>query len=94
MSPGNISRFIDDLIAINHGHEFENHYHEIYPPELILKKKITSHTQTPFLDLNLFTNEGQTQTSLYAIRSSDNFKVVTFSYKSSTVASKMFFATI
>ena len=44
MCLGNISRFIDDLIAINDGHEFENHYHEIYPLELILKKKITSHT--------------------------------------------------
>ena len=37
---GNIFRFVDDLIAINDENEFENHYIEIYPPELILKKKI------------------------------------------------------
>ena len=34
---GNIFRFIDDLIAINDGNEFENHYNELYPPELISK---------------------------------------------------------
>ena len=34
---GNIFRFIDNLIAINYGNEFENHYSEIYPLELILK---------------------------------------------------------
>ena len=39
---GNIFRFTDDLIAINNGNEFENHYSEIYPPKLILKK--TLHT--------------------------------------------------
>ena len=37
---GNIFRFVDDLIAINDENEFENQYNEIYPPELILKKKI------------------------------------------------------
>ena len=29
-----IFRFIDDLIAINNGKQFENHYSEIYPPKL------------------------------------------------------------
>ena len=42
---GNIFRFIDDLITINDGNEFDNHYNEIYPPELILKNENTSHTQ-------------------------------------------------
>ena len=31
------------LIAINDGNEFENHYNEIYPPELILKNENTLH---------------------------------------------------
>ena len=47
---GNIFRFIDDLIAINDGNEFENHYNEIYPSELILKKENTSHIETTFQD--------------------------------------------
>ena len=38
---GNTFRFIDDLIAINNGNEFENHYNEIYPSKLILKKERT-----------------------------------------------------
>ena len=40
----NIFRFTDDLIAINDANKFENHYNEIYPAELILKKK-KLHTQ-------------------------------------------------
>ena len=38
---GNIFRFTDDLIAMNDGNEFENHYNEIYPSKLILKKERT-----------------------------------------------------
>ena len=40
---GNIFRFIDYLMAIIDGNEFENHCNEIYPPELNLKKENTSH---------------------------------------------------
>ena len=72
---GNIFRFIDDLIAINDGNEFENHYNEIYPSELILKKENTLHTETTFLDLHLCRNEGQIQTSLYDKRNSYNFHI-------------------
>ena len=91
---GNIFRFIDDLIAINDGNEFENHYNEIYSSELILEKENTSHTETTFLDLHLCINEGQIQTSLFDKRNSYNFNVVRFAYKSSNIPSKMFFATI
>ena len=90
----NIFRFIDDLMAINNGNEFENHCSETYPPELILKKENTSHTETSFLDPHLCTNEGKIQTSSYDKRNSYNFNVVRFPYKSSTMSSKRFFATI
>ena len=91
---GNIFRFIDDLIAINDGNEFENHYNEIDPSELILKKENTSHTETTFLDLHLCINKSQIQISLYDKRNSYNFNVVRFAYQSSTIRSKMFFATM
>ena len=91
---GNIFRFIDDLIAINDGNEFENHYNEIDPSELILKKENTSHTETTFLDLHLCINKVQIQTSLYDKRNSYNLNVGRFPYKSSTIRSKMFFVTI
>ena len=61
---GNIFRFIDDLIAINDGNEFENHYNAIDPSELILKKENSSHTETTFLDLHLCIIEGHIQTSV------------------------------
>ena len=87
---GNIFRFIDDLIKINDGSKFENHYHEIYPTEVILKKENTSHT----LDLHLCINEGQIQTSLYDKKNFYDFNVMRIPYKSSIIPSKMFFATI
>ena len=55
--------------------EFENHYNEIYPSELILKKENTSHTKITFLDLHLCIKEGQIQTSFYDKRNSYNFKL-------------------
>ena len=91
---GNVFRFINDLIAINDTNEFENQYNEIYSSGLILKKENTSHTETTFLDLHLCINEGQIQTSLYDKRNFYNFNFVRFPYKSSTIPSKVFFATI
>ena len=91
---GNIFRFIDDLIAINDRNECENHCNEIYPPELILKKENTSHTEITFLEFHLYINEGQIQASLSDKGNSYNCNIVRFPYKSSTIPSKMFFATI
>ena len=91
---GNIFTFTDDFIAITDGSEFENHYNEIYPPELILKKGNTSRRETAFLDLHLCISEGQSQTSFNDKRNSHNFNVVTFPYKSNTIPSKMLFVTI
>ena len=74
---------------------FENHCNGIYQPKLILKKENTSNTETTFLDLRLYINEGQIQTSnIYDKRTSYNFSIVRFTYKSSTIPSKMFFATV
>ena len=62
---GNIIRFIDDLIAINDGSEFEIHYNEIYSPKLIFKKENTSDTETTFLGSHYYIKESQIETSLY-----------------------------
>ena len=50
----NIFRFIDDFIVINDGNKFENHFKEIYPLKLILKRKNTSHRETTLQDLEAF----------------------------------------
>ena len=80
-----IFRFINDLIPINDGNKFGNHYNEIYPPKQILNKANTSQAKTTFLDLHLCRNEGQTQTSLYDKMNSCNVNVLRFPYKGSTV---------
>ena len=89
-----IFRFINDLIPINDGNKFGNHYNEIYPPKQILNKENTSQAETTFLDLHLCRNEGQTQTSLYDKMNSCNVNVLRFPYKGSTVPWEMVFATI
>ena len=91
---GNVFRFIDDLIAINDGGEFENNYLEIYPPELILKKENTSSSEATFLDLHLLIVDGQIKTTLYDKRDAFGFDIVRFPYKDSTIPSKMFFSTV
>ena len=62
--------------------------------ELILKKGNTLHTDITFLDLHLFINEGQIETSLYDKRNSYNVNVVRFAYKGSTTPSEIIFATV
>ena len=66
---------------------------KIIKMKLILKKENTSLTETTFLGLHLYGNESQIQTSLYDKKNTYNFHVVRFQYKSSTIPSKMFFAT-
>ena len=77
---GLIFRFIDGLITINDGNEFENHYKEIYPPQVILKEESTSHTV--YFSKTSFERFIQFQCC------------DTFPCKSSTIPLKMFFATI
>ena len=50
---GRVFRFIDDLLAVNDGEEFEKHFSEIYPPELELNKENVINTQTSFLELDI-----------------------------------------
>ena len=40
---------IDDLIAINDGNDFKSHYSKTYQPEIVLKTKNTSPTETTFI---------------------------------------------
>ena len=48
-----VYRFIDDLLAINDGGEFEKCCSQIYPEELELKKENVSNIETNFLELNI-----------------------------------------
>ena len=61
------SYIFNRLTAINDANKFENHYNEIHLLELVLKMENTTHAETTFIELSLYINEGQIQTSLYEI---------------------------
>ena len=77
----NIFRFIGDLVTVNHGNVFENHYNEIKPPELILKKENDTNNR------NLIQQLLQRLLIVFLSRSNNNFMVFIFganNFKSST----------
>ena len=51
---GNIFRFIDGLMAINDGNEFEDHYNEIYQPKLVWKEENTLHSFETLIFLQIW----------------------------------------
>ena len=88
---GNTFRFIDDLIAMNDGGQFEKYYKEIYPPELQLKKENAINSECSFLDIDI-TIKGQVfETKLFDKRESFNFSIVRLPFKYSNIPSKMVF---
>ena len=91
---GNTFRFIDDLIAMNDGGEFESSHHEIYPPELELKKENLTKTNATFLDLELNISEKQIFTKLFDKRDDFPFSIVRLPYKQSNMPSKMFYSSL
>ena len=86
-------RFIDDLLAINDGGEFERSYTKIYPPELELKKEHSGNSVS-FLDLCISIKGRSFETSLYDKRDSFPFSIVRMPFKSSNIPSKIFYASI
>ena len=57
MKLGNTFRLIDDISAINSDGIFEEHYSQIYPESLVLKKENTGNQQADILDLNITIGE-------------------------------------
>ena len=90
----NIFRFIDDLIALNDGGEFEKSFLEIYPVELTLKKENTINSAVTFLDLDINIVDGKFIHKLFDKRNDFHFPIVRFPYRESNLPSKMFYSTI
>ena len=89
----NTFRFIDDLCAINDDGLFEQHYKDIYPPELELKKEHGDDRAT-FLDLDIKITEKQFSTCLFDKRDSFPFSIVRMPYRISNIPTNMFYATL
>ena len=68
--------FIDDLLVLNDNLEFEKNYHEIYPPELELKKENIDNFKGSFLDLSITIHNNKFTTSLYDKRDDFRFSIV------------------
>jgi hypothetical protein len=89
-----IFRFIDDLISLNDNGEFSKSFHEIYPPEMELKRENHEDDAASYLELGLKIADRQISSNLYDKRNAFNFSVVRMPYRSSNIPSKMFYATI
>ena len=59
MGFANIFRFIGDLTAFNDCGEFERNFHEIYSPELELRKESLGYLEGSFLDLMITIKDKQ-----------------------------------
>ena len=86
-------RFIDDLLTINDGDEFEKHFKEIYPPELELNLEHAG-DQVTFLDLQITNQNGHLDTKLFDKRDNFPFSIVRLPFCSSNIPSNMFYASI
>ena len=82
---GKIFRYIDDLLAMNDGNEFEKHFMEIYPRELELKKENVANTETSFLELDISISENLFHAKLYDKRDSFGFQISRLPFKSSNI---------
>ena len=90
----NIFRFIGDLNAINDAGEFEKHFQDIYPEELVLGKENSSILEASFLDLDIKINDRRFQVGLFDKRDGFPFTIVRMPYRSSRVPSNMFYSSI
>ena len=81
-------------MAINDGNEFEKHFLEIYPSELLLKKENSINTETNFLDINMNITENLLNTKLYDKRDTFGFHVSRLPFKSSNIPKRMFYSSI
>ena len=89
---GRVFRYIDDLLAINDGNEFEKHYLEIYPSELELKKENVNNTETTFLELNICISDHSFHTKLYDKRDAFGFHISRLPFKDSNIPNRMFYS--
>ena len=91
---GRVFRYVDDLLAVNDGDEFEKHYLEIYPNELELKKENSINTETSFLDLRISISNRRFNTKLYDKRDDFGFQISRLPFKDSNIPNRMFYSTV
>ena len=83
-------RFIDNLIAVNDGGEFERNLKEIYPPELELNLE-NSGDNASFSDLDIMLQNNKFVFGLFDKRDGFPFSIGSMPYASSNIAIKIFY---
>ena len=91
---GQVFRYIDDLLALNDGHNFETFYEDIYPEELQLNKENADNNSTNFLDLRIKIENGIFTTRLFDKRDHFGFNITRLPYKDSNIPIRMFYSSI
>ena len=91
---GQVFRYIDDLLALNDGHSFQQYHHLIYPSELQLNKENDDDTKTDFLDMHIEIKDGIFTTRLYDKRDHFGFNITRLPYRDSNIPAKMFYSSI
>lgn len=91
---GQVFRYIDDLLTLNDGQAFENHFREIYPEELELTKENLDTLHTNFLDLAIEIIGGVFTTKLYDKRDNFGFNITRLPFRKSNIPDKMFYSSI
>ena len=90
----NTFRFIDDLVAINDGSEFEKSFRDIYPVEMELGKENDGTNSATFLDLKISIIDNKFSLGLYDMRDGFPFFIVRMPYRSSNMPSMIFYSAI
>ena len=89
------ARFIDDLVCLNDGGEFNDSYKEIYPNELELKcEHHEREKHATFLDLDIKISEDKFIYKMFDKRDEFAFSVVCMPYIDSNIPSYIFYGTI
>ena len=86
-------RFINDFLSLDDDSTFENHYKDIYPTELKLKKENNSNSCASF-DIYIYIENGESHTKLFDKRDNFGFNIVRMPFYCSRVPNKMFYGSI
>ena len=81
------ARYIDDLFVGNFP-EFKDHLYRIYPRELEIKLESDNNRSVAYLDLNLTSENGILEYSVYDKRDSFSFEIVNYPFMDSCIPKK------
>ena len=82
------------MLSLNDGSTFEKHYKDIYSTELELNKENNSNSCSSFLDLYIYTENGEFHTRLFEKRDNFGLDIVRMPFHCYNVPSKMFYGTV